>query len=101
MELLLKGNGVGLFNNVSGQVVPNTSGDDNDSKFFDLDNDGDLDLIIASLFQTREKVYINDGNGNFAIDNTIISNNKATRRRSRSSTRPARWRCRSPRTRTC
>lgn len=72
-ELLLRGTGTGSFVNVSGQIVPNTTGDDNDSKFFDLDNDGDLDLIIAALFQTREKVYINNGVGNFAIDNTIIS----------------------------
>ncbi|MCZ6817011.1 MAG: VCBS repeat-containing protein [Planctomycetota bacterium] len=74
-ELLLRGTGTGSFLNVSGQIMPNTTGDDNDSKFFDLDNDGDLDLIIASLFQTREKIYINDGNGNFTIDNTIITSN--------------------------
>jgi hypothetical protein len=78
-ELLLKGDGAGGFTNVSGNISPNTSGDDNDSKFFDLDDDGDLDLVVAALFQSREKVFINDGAGNFTQDTTIItSNNDAT-----------------------
>ncbi|MHC5002925.1 MAG: FG-GAP-like repeat-containing protein [Planctomycetota bacterium] len=72
-ELLLRGNGTGAFVNVSNQFSPNTSGDDNDSKFLDLDNDGDLDLVIAALFQSREKIYINDGNGSYTLDASRIS----------------------------
>ncbi|MCG8404748.1 MAG: FG-GAP-like repeat-containing protein [Phycisphaerales bacterium] len=72
-ELLLKGDGTGVFTNVSGQLSPNPAADDNDSKFFDLDNDGDLDLIIAALFQAREKIYINDGNGNFTQNTTLMT----------------------------
>ncbi|MCZ6493001.1 MAG: FG-GAP-like repeat-containing protein, partial [Planctomycetota bacterium] len=64
-ELLLRNDGTGSFTNVSGQISPNTSLDDNDSKFFDYDNDGDLDLIIARLGSGGERIYNNDGHGNF------------------------------------
>jgi len=72
-ELLLRGDGTGAFTNVSGQLSPNPTADDNDSKFFDLDNDGDQDLIIAALGGAREKIYINGGTGNFVLNSTIIS----------------------------
>ena len=58
-ELLLSNNG-GVFTNISGNIMPNTSLDDNDSKFFDYDDDGDLDLIIARLGSGGERVYNND-----------------------------------------
>ncbi|MEE8153828.1 MAG: FG-GAP-like repeat-containing protein [Phycisphaerales bacterium] len=64
-ELLLENDGMGAFTNISGQISPNPSVDDNDSKFFDYDNDGDLDLIIAKLGSGGERIYNNDGNGNF------------------------------------
>ncbi len=57
-ELLLVNDG-GVFTNVSGNISPNTSLDDNDSKFFDYDDDGDLDLIIARLGSGGERVYEN------------------------------------------
>ena len=65
-ELLLENDGSGSFTDVSSRIVPNPSEDDNDSKFFDYDNDGDLDLIIARLGGTSEKIYANDGAGSFA-----------------------------------
>ena len=54
-EILLKNDGTGVFTNVSGQISPNPNQDDNDSKFFDWDNDGDLDLLIARLGSGGEK----------------------------------------------
>ena len=65
-EALWENDGTGTFSDVSGQISPNaTFDDDNDSKFFDLDNDGDLDLIVAALSAGAEKIFTNDGNGNF------------------------------------
>src|SRR5438477_204406 len=55
-ELLLANNGAGTYTNASSQLLSNPSIDDNDSKFFDYDNDGDLDIIIGSLGST-ERIY--------------------------------------------
>ena len=70
-ELMLENDGSGGYTNVSGQLVPNPSQDDNDSKFFDYDNDGDLDLIIARL-GGGEKLYNNDGSGTFALTSGVF-----------------------------
>ncbi|MBT8485837.1 MAG: VCBS repeat-containing protein [Phycisphaerales bacterium] len=64
-ELLLENDGTGAYTDASDQLSPNPSQDDNDSKFLDYDNDGDLDLIIARLGSGGEKLYNNDGAGNF------------------------------------
>ena len=45
-------------------------------KFIDIDNDGDEDLLIGGLKDVYAndyftKTYINDGNGNFSVDETI------------------------------
>lgn len=72
-ELLALNNGNGTYTDASARLVPNGTGDDNDSKFFDLDNDGDLDLIIAALYQSREKIYLNDGTGEFTLDSGRIT----------------------------
>ena len=71
-ELLLENDGTGVFTNISDQISPNLSLDDNDSKFFDYDNDGDLDLVVARLGSGGERIYNNDGNGNFTqVDNVM------------------------------
>lgn len=64
-DLLLENDGTGSFSNISNQISPNPSLDDNDSKFLDYDYDGDLDLIIGRLGTGGERLYNNDGNGNF------------------------------------
>ncbi|MEZ5333224.1 MAG: VCBS repeat-containing protein [Thermoanaerobaculia bacterium] len=71
-ELLLLNDGLGSFSDVSSRLSPNPSEDDNDSKFFDYDDDGDLDLLIARLGGTGEKVYANDGAGNFTLQSGIV-----------------------------
>jgi hypothetical protein len=72
-EILLRNDGTGAFTNVSGQISPNPSQDDNDSKFFDYDNDGDLDLIIARLGSGGEKIYQNNGSGVFTQQAGLIT----------------------------
>ena len=39
---------------------------------FDYDNDGDLDLLIARLGSGGERVYNNDGNGNFTQVSGVV-----------------------------
>ena len=72
-ELLLKNDGNGNFTNVSSQISPNPSQDDNDSKFFDYDDDGDLDMLIGRLGSGGEKIYNNDGAGNFTQVTGLIT----------------------------
>ena len=72
-ELLLTNDGNGNFTNASSQISPNLSQDDNDSKFFDYDNDGDLDLLIGRLGSGGEKIYNNDGAGNFTQVTGLIT----------------------------
>jgi hypothetical protein len=42
-------------------LVGENGDDDNDVAFVDADNDGILDLIVGSLSNNKEKLYINDG----------------------------------------
>lgn len=73
-DLLVRNNGDGTYSNISNQLSPNPNVDDNDSKFFDYDNDGDFDLIVGRLGGTSERIYNNDGKGNFTQVNGLISN---------------------------
>lgn len=72
-ELLLRNNnGIGTsWTNVSAQISPNPSVDDNDSRFFDNDFDGDLDLIVGSL-GSSERYYQNNGAGTFTQTSGVI-----------------------------
>ncbi|MDA1261914.1 MAG: FG-GAP-like repeat-containing protein [Planctomycetota bacterium] len=73
-ELIAKNlNGLGTsWINVSASISPNPMVDDNDSKFFDIDNDGDLDLVIAVLGGTK-RIYRNSGTGAFTQVTNIIT----------------------------
>ena len=65
-ELLLRNNGAGTsWTAVSSQISPNPTVDDNDSRFIDFDNDGDLDLLVAAL-GGPDRIYRNTGAGIFA-----------------------------------
>lgn len=64
-ELLLRNNGAGTsWTAVSAQISPNPTVDDNDSRFIDFDNDGDLDLLVAAL-GGADRIYRNNGTGTF------------------------------------
>ncbi|MCH9646697.1 MAG: VCBS repeat-containing protein [Deltaproteobacteria bacterium] len=70
-EFLLRNDGNAVFTDISDNVSPNPSEDDNDTKFVDYDNDGDLDLIIARI-GGGEKTYENDGTGRFTQTTGVI-----------------------------
>lgn len=71
-DQLLRNNGTGTaWTNISASISPNTAIDDNDSRFFDVDNDGDLDYIVGSL-GSSERLYLNNGTGSFTQNTTIF-----------------------------
>lgn len=68
-ELVLQNNGSGVF---TPTAFTGASTDDNDSKFIDIDNDGDLDLVICAI-GGPERTYLNDGNGTFTLGSRVIT----------------------------
>ena len=72
-EKLILNQGDGNWSDVTTWITPNPSADDNDSKFIDVDDDGDLDMVIATLYGARDRVYVNDGTGRFTEDTSLIS----------------------------
>lgn len=74
-EAVFQNNGAGSFTNVTSTVLPNSSNpnvDDNDSKFFDSDNDGDLDVVICRI-GGPERLLRNNGNGTLSLFNGALS----------------------------
>jgi MYXO-CTERM domain-containing protein len=66
-EQLFINNGAGVFSDETvARITGNLQEDDNEVQCVDIDNDGDLDAIVASL-TNEERLYINDGVGNFAL----------------------------------
>ncbi len=72
-EFLLRNDGTGAYTDISANISPNPTVDDNDSKFLDYDNDGDLDLIVARLGGTAERIYNNNGLGVFTEVTGLIT----------------------------
>jgi MYXO-CTERM domain-containing protein len=66
-EQLLINDGQGHFTDQTAQRVTNNPGaDDNAVACVDVDGDGDLDAVIASL-GNQERVLLNDGTGHFTL----------------------------------
>lgn len=68
-EQLLINDGTGHFRDETATRVPipnNLRADDNEVQCVDIDNDLDMDLVIASLSNV-ERVLINDGQGHFTL----------------------------------
>ncbi|MBX7165604.1 MAG: FG-GAP-like repeat-containing protein [Pirellulales bacterium] len=66
-DKLYRNLGDGTFADVTDQAFPTTSAtQDSSASWLDVDNDGDLDLVILTFFSLQFKLYINDGTGHFA-----------------------------------
>ena len=60
-------NGKGKFTDDTSNKLPEDKDHSIDAIFVDVDNDKDLDIIIANVFGAKMKVYLNDGKGNFTL----------------------------------
>ncbi len=63
----------GSFTERTSSIIASARVNSYGSAFGDLDNDGDLDLMVCNAFlngQNKNFIYINDGEGNFTVDNT-------------------------------
>lgn len=71
-DVILKNDGNGNFGTRT--VLANSSPDDNEGDFIDYDNDGDVDLLVAS-FTFDHRMYRNDGTGAFTdVSNAALPN---------------------------
>lgn len=67
LEQLMINQGDGTFSDqTNARVDGNPAADDNEVQCADVDQDGDMDAVIASLSDT-ERVLENDGEGNFGL----------------------------------
>ena len=74
-EAIFINDGTGTFTNETPTWIPAASNpniDDNDSKYFDYDLDGDLDVIIAALGGSSERILRNNGS-NFTLVTGVIT----------------------------
>jgi len=68
-DILYRNQGDGTFADVTEQAFgPHHMADvaSSGAAWGDVDNDGDLDLYVTSLFSTRYHLFINDGHGHFS-----------------------------------
>lgn len=81
---LFLNNGDLTFTDVTETHMPINIDNTRDTDFADVDNDGDLDIVIANVViilleeQRQNLIYINDGTGHFA-DETLTSDGLAYR----------------------
>lgn len=72
---LLLNDGNGFFTDVTAERLPPDSYHTVDGDFYDIDNDDDLDLLLANAFGGNYQVLLNDGDGYFteATDELFLS----------------------------
>ncbi|MFK7922945.1 MAG: FG-GAP-like repeat-containing protein [Bacteroidia bacterium] len=64
---LYRNNGDGTFTSVSGGALTTETGSNVGSSWADYDNDGDLDVFMANNVRASNRIYRNDGTGNFDV----------------------------------
>ncbi|MEM6750594.1 MAG: FG-GAP-like repeat-containing protein, partial [Planctomycetota bacterium] len=65
-DVLYLGDGAGAFTDASATAFPAPiNAATNGAGFFDLENDGDLDLYVTTIGETGHQLWVNDGSGVF------------------------------------
>ena len=67
--------GYGKFKLHKKSVLSHASSDTQASSWVDIDNDGDLDLLISEKVDAhthRQKLFMNDGNGQFCLSEKVL-----------------------------
>ncbi|MEM7226511.1 MAG: FG-GAP-like repeat-containing protein [Pseudomonadota bacterium] len=64
-DILYRNLGDGTFEDVTAEAGIARGNGSNGAGWADIDNDGDLDLYVTSVYDTRFYLYINDGTGHF------------------------------------
>lgn len=77
-DLLYRNLGDGRFVDVSTEAGFTASHTTNGAAMGDIDNDGDLDLYVTVVAETKHLLYINDGQGRFVEDATARQADIAT-----------------------
>ncbi len=67
-NFMYRNNGDGTLSRITEGVHVTDVHDANGCTWADYDNDGDLDLVVASFTETGVIIYRNDGNGTFSRD---------------------------------
>jgi hypothetical protein len=62
---ILLNDGTGVFTDVTAARLPALTGNAKDVDFVDVDDDGDLDLVVANGFNQQPRLFLNDGLGFF------------------------------------
>ncbi len=76
---LYKNDGDGTFTRIAAGAIVSDGGHSIGTAWGDVDNDGDLDLFVANGFSpltTSNFLYLNNGDGTFSKDNSIVSTEK-------------------------
>jgi len=73
-NFLYQNNGNGTFSNITTGPVVNNGGHSHGSVWFDIENDGDLDLFVTNDQGYDNFLYTNDGQGNFTrVENDLTA----------------------------
>ncbi|MEL6844864.1 MAG: VCBS repeat-containing protein, partial [Bacteroidota bacterium] len=67
-------NGDGTFTRNNSALIATEQGHSFGSSWFDADNDGDLDLYVTNDNGNQNRLYMNNGGGNFTIPTDIYPN---------------------------
>ncbi|MDX1908765.1 MAG: FG-GAP-like repeat-containing protein [Bacteroidia bacterium] len=67
-HFLYQNNGDGTFNRVTAGAIANTKARAQGSAWGDLDNDGDLDLVVTCGDESTHFLYFNNGDGSFTMN---------------------------------
>src|SRR5690606_2262450 len=68
---LWRNQGDGTFVEVAAEVGLDRVGSSNGAAFGDVDDDGDLDLVVTFMRAENTEIFINDGTGHFTAEGSL------------------------------